>query len=82
MVLPDGKGLLYSVKLGTGASDWRIVARSFAAGAEPVTLVEGGSDGRYAASGHLVYGGGGALYAIDRNGGVIRRLEPPRREPE
>jgi serine/threonine-protein kinase len=72
VVLPGDKGLLYSVKLGNGANDWRIVARSFATPAETVTLVEGGMDGRYAGSGHLVYGSGGSLYAAPMDLDPIR----------
>jgi eukaryotic-like serine/threonine-protein kinase len=65
-LLPGGGRLLYTLATGTGPDRWeraRIVARSLASGDE-ITLIEGGSDARYVATGHLVYAVGGSLFAV------------------
>jgi hypothetical protein len=69
--LPDGKGLVYSVKVGAAAGDWRVVALSYETG-KVVPLVDGGLYGRYAPSGHLVYGSAGSLYAVPMDLDPIR----------
>jgi Tol biopolymer transport system component len=64
-VLDDGR-LLYSVAPANDSPDrWasaKIVVQR-PGESTPTTLVEGGSDPRYVASGHLVYQVGGVLYA-------------------
>ena len=60
--LPDGRGIIFSVRTGEETEDSRIVALSLETG-EITTLVEPGTDGRFAASGHLVFGIGDTLYA-------------------
>jgi serine/threonine-protein kinase len=65
-VLPDHETVLFTLADGTGVDRWdkaRIVAQSLTSG-KRTTLIEGGSDGRYLSSGHLVYAIGGVLYAI------------------
>ena len=65
-LLPDGEHVLFTLATGTGASRWdngQIVVQSLKSGARK-TLVTGGTDGRYLASGHLVYGLGGVLLAV------------------
>ena len=65
-LLPDGDHVLFTLATGTGASRWdnaQIVVQSIKSG-ERKTLVTGGTDGRYLASGHLVYGLGGILLAV------------------
>jgi eukaryotic-like serine/threonine-protein kinase len=55
-LLPGGDWVLFTV-LPAGVGMWdhaRIVVQSLSSG-QRVTLVEGGRDGRYVASGHLVY---------------------------
>jgi serine/threonine-protein kinase len=64
-LLPDGDTLLYTVATGNALDRWdtaRIVARSLATG-ETRTLIEGGADARYVATGYLVYAVGGVLFA-------------------
>ena len=58
--------MLFTLTTGLGANRWnnaQIVVQSLKSG-ERKTLVTGGTDGRYLASGHLVYGLGGALLAV------------------
>ena len=65
-LLPDGDHVLFTLATGTGASRWdnaQIVVQSLKSG-ERKTLINGGTDGRYLASGHLVYGLGGVLLAV------------------
>ena len=73
-ILPGEQSLLFTIAKGNDADRWdkaHIVVQSLPSG-ERKTLVEGGSDGRYLASGHIVYGVGGVVYA--------RRFDPQRLE--
>jgi serine/threonine protein kinase/Tol biopolymer transport system component len=67
-LLADGDTLIFTV--GTrGITSWdraRIVAQSLRSG-KRTTLVEGATDGRYVASGHLLFGRSGVLYAVPLN---------------
>ncbi len=71
-MLPDGGTLLFTIAQGGGASAgdrWdhaRIVAQSLKTG-ERKTLIEGGADGRYVPTGHLVYVLRGTLFAVPFN---------------
>jgi serine/threonine-protein kinase len=72
-MLPDGQSLLFTVASGTAATRWdtaRIVVQRRSG--EPRTLIEGGSDGRYVPTGHLVYALGGTVFAVPFD---ARRLE-------
>jgi len=64
-LLPDGETLLFT--LGTrGMPSWdeaRIVVQSLRTG-QRQTIAERATGGRYAASGHLLFGRGGVLYAV------------------
>ena len=65
-LLPDGEHVLFTLATGTGAGRWdsaQIVVQSLTSG-ERKTLVNGGTDGRYLSTGHLVYGLGGVLLAV------------------
>ena len=65
-MLPDHETVLFTLAHGTGVDRWdkaQIVAQSLTS-SRRTTLIEGGSDGRYLPSGHLVYAIGGVLYAI------------------
>jgi serine/threonine-protein kinase len=65
-VLPDGQSVLFTVASGEAPDRWdhaRIVVQSLKSG-ERKTLIEGGSDGRYVPTGHLVYATGGTLLAV------------------
>jgi serine/threonine-protein kinase len=62
-VLPGARAVVYTVSKGAQRwDDTQIVVRSLATGRQTV-LVEGGADGRYVATGHLVYMRLGTLMA-------------------
>lgn len=64
-LLPDGQTVLFTLATGTAAEKWdkaQVVAQSLKTGERHV-IVEGGSDGRYLPTGHLVYAQGGLLFA-------------------
>ena len=75
--LPDGETILYTLATDGGTTlrarwdDARIGAQSLETG-ERKTLVQGGMEGRYLASGHLVYAVRGVLFAVPFD---ARRLE-------
>jgi len=60
--LPGGKAVLYTVFTGGSLEDYQIAVVSLATGKQKI-LVKGGTFGRYAASGHLLYARGGTLFA-------------------
>jgi serine/threonine protein kinase len=60
--LPGGRVILYTVMTGTGPRDFRIAARPLAGG-PPHAVMEDASDGRYVATGHLLFARDGALFA-------------------
>jgi serine/threonine-protein kinase len=75
-LLPDGQSLLFTIASAaiTGNDRWdkaRIVVQSLKSGTRKV-LVDGGSDGRYIATGHLVYAFAGTLRGAPFN---LQRLE-------
>jgi eukaryotic-like serine/threonine-protein kinase len=72
-LLPDGEWVLFTL-LPAGVGSWNranIVAESLKTH-ERVTLVEGGRDARYLASGHLIYAVNGALLAAPFNAAARR----------
>ncbi len=64
-LLPDGDTLIFT--LGTrGMPSWdqaRVVAQSLRTG-QRTTLLENATDGRYVATGHLMFGRGGVVFAV------------------
>jgi eukaryotic-like serine/threonine-protein kinase len=65
-MLPDGRTVLFTLAKAVGDDRWdkaQIVAQSLADGTRRV-LLEGGSDARYLASGHLLYAVGGTIFAV------------------
>ena len=54
MVLPDNKTVLFTVVTGGALGEWRIDALSLATG-QRRTLIEGGTQPHYLATGHLVF---------------------------
>jgi hypothetical protein len=62
-VLPGGKAFLYTIGLGSTWDEARIAVRSIGS-KESRILVQGGYDGRYLPTGHLVYARGTSLYAV------------------
>jgi serine/threonine protein kinase len=64
--LPDGETVLFTLLRGEAFDRWdkaQIVVQSLKSG-HRTTLIEGGSDGRYLPSGHIVYARDGVLFAI------------------
>ena len=63
-MLPGGRAVLFSVR--KGVDSWekaQIVVQPLDGGARS-TVMHGGADGRYLATGHLVYAVGGVLFAV------------------
>ena len=64
-LLPGGDAVLFTLAKALGTDRWdeaNVVVQSLKTG-ERTTVVEGGSDGRYLPTGHLVYALGGILFA-------------------
>jgi serine/threonine-protein kinase len=65
-MLAGGQTVLFTLAGGSGGDRWdtaKIVVQSLRTG-ERKTLIEGGSDGRYLPTGHIVYARGGVLFAV------------------
>ncbi len=74
-LLPGGQTLLFTLATGAAADRWnkaRIVAESLTTH-ERTTVLDGGSDGRYLPTGHLVYALGGVVFAVPFD---VKRLTP------
>jgi serine/threonine protein kinase/Tol biopolymer transport system component len=61
--LPGGKAVLFSIKTAKSWDDARIAVLNLRTGEQRV-LLEGGSNPRYAPTGHLIYARGGSLFAV------------------
>jgi serine/threonine-protein kinase len=73
-MLPDGHHVLFTIARGAAFDRWdhaQIVVQSMTS-SERKTLIDGGSDGRYLPTGHLVYALGGVLLAVPFD---VTRLE-------
>ena len=63
-ILPGGRAVIFTISKGANQwDDTQIVVRSLATGQQTM-LIEGGADGRYVTSGHLVYVRLGTLMAV------------------
>lgn len=62
-VLPGGEWLMFTLRGGRGWNGASIVAQSLVTG-ERIILVEGGTDGRWVPTGHLVYARSATLFAV------------------
>ena len=65
-ILPGGEFVLFTLATGTDAGRWdaaQIVVQSLTSH-EGKTIINGGSDGRYVPSGHLIYAVSGSLFAM------------------
>ena len=74
-LLPDGEHLLFTIAKQLDAARWdqaQIVVQNLKSG-ERKTVINGGSDGRYLPSGHLLYAVGGVMLAVPFD---LRRLQP------
>ena len=68
-LLPDGDHLLLTVTTATGPDRWdraQVIAYTLSSGTRRV-LIDGGADGRYLSTGHLVYAVGPTLFAVPFN---------------
>jgi len=61
--LPGGKAVLFSIKTAKSWDDARIAVLNLRTGEQRV-LLEGGSNPRYAPTGHLIYARGRSLFAV------------------
>ncbi len=61
--LPDGKAVLFTIKTAKPWDDARIAVLNLRTG-EQRMLLEGGSNPRYAPTGHLIYARGRSLFAV------------------
>ena len=61
--LPDGSAVLFTIALTDNPDDSQIAALRLDSGEKKI-LVRGGTFGRYATTGHLVYHRGGAILAV------------------
>jgi serine/threonine protein kinase/Tol biopolymer transport system component len=78
-LLPDNETVLFTLIQGEPFDRWdkaHIVVQSLKS-KKRTTLVEGGSDGRYLPSGHIVYGRGGVLYALPFDAQQLRAMGEP-----
>ncbi len=77
-IMPDGKTVIYTVKQSSISSfdDALIVAERLGSGERKI-LVRGGSYGRYAATGHLVYLRGGSILAVPFDPSTLEVLGQP-----
>jgi Tol biopolymer transport system component/tRNA A-37 threonylcarbamoyl transferase component Bud32 len=78
-LLPDNETVLFTLIQGEPFDRWdkaHIVVQSLKSKTR-TTLVEGGSDGRYIPSGHIVYGRGGVLYALPFDAQRLRATGDP-----
>jgi serine/threonine-protein kinase len=65
-MLPDGEHLLFTLATGSASNRWdrgRIVVRSLRSQEQKV-VIDGGSDGRYLPTGHLVFAISGGVQAV------------------
>ena len=62
-VLPGGRAFLYTIGFGSSWDEARIAVRKIGS-KESRILIQGGYDGRYLPTGHLVYARGASLYAV------------------
>ena len=73
-MMPGGKDVLFTWAQGLGADRWeraKIVVQNIETGKRTV-LIDGGSDGRYLPSGHIVYAVGGNLLAVPFDLGALK----------
>jgi hypothetical protein len=62
-ILPDGRHALFTIQVAGRMYDDAAIAVVPIAGGEVRTVIEGGSAPQYLASGHLLYGKGGTVFA-------------------
>ena len=87
-MLPDGDHMLFTMGMGAGVDSWdkaQIVIHSLKTGERKV-VIDGGTDGRYVPTGHIVYALGSTVLAVpfdaarvQRTGGPVPIIEAVRR---
>jgi serine/threonine-protein kinase len=78
-LLPDGEHLLFTLGRGTSMGRWeksQILVQSLKSGERKV-LVDGGSDGRYLKTGHLLYALSGVVFAVRFDARTLQVLGGP-----
>lgn len=78
-MLPDGDHLLLTITTATGNDRWnkaQIITQSLSSGARTV-LIDGGGDGRYLDTGHIIYAVGTTLFAVPMDLQSLRILGAP-----
>jgi len=78
-ILPDGDHVLFTLGTGSGSEAWdkaKIVVQSLKSG-ERKLLVDGGTDGRYVPTGHLVYALASTLLAYRFDIGKMQVIGGP-----
>ncbi len=75
-VLPGGRAVLYTATEGAGIQNSHIAVLDLATG-KRTTLVRGGSNPEYTATGHIVYAVDGALRAVRFDAGRLEVLGEP-----
>ena len=78
-VLPGGKAILYSVR-GAGDSEWdkaKIFVQTLEPGSTRQLLIDGGREGRFVATGHIVYAYQGTLFAVPFDVAQLKRSGGP-----
>ena len=73
VALPGSKGVVFSILAGTNT---RLAVLSFETGERKI-LFEGGVGAQYVPTGHLVYGQGGALWAVPFDLEQLESVGPP-----
>jgi dipeptidyl aminopeptidase/acylaminoacyl peptidase len=78
-MLPDGEHVLFTLAKGASPDHWdkaQIVVQSLKS-RERKTVIDGGSDGRFLPTGHIVYAQEGVLYAIPFDASRLRAVAGP-----
>ncbi|MBI3189324.1 MAG: serine/threonine-protein kinase [Ignavibacteriales bacterium] len=77
-VLPDGKTIIYTIKLNSIATfDEALIAAERIGTKEKKILVRGGSNARYLPTGHLIYLRGGSFFAVAFDAEKLEVQGPP-----
>jgi serine/threonine-protein kinase len=76
-MLPGGQAVLFTITATTGGLDAASVAVLDLRTGTQTTLIRGGTDAHYVASGHLVYGTGGTLRAVAFDLAKLAVVGPP-----
>jgi serine/threonine-protein kinase len=66
-ILPGGESILYTASTGQSIDEWdkaKIYVQPLKGGGPRKLVVDGGTDGRYIPTGHIVYAYQGTLYAV------------------